>query len=190
VIVARINPLDEAEWDLWSEFTNKMDNLHREVTRLDQSGKSGYIYLARMSFADDDPQTQIQRVKIGIAKNPSARIKHWSTARVKMPYRVQEIHVAWTEDMRLAERALHQVFRRFRTDGEWFLLPDHCVHALLGLWYVRANGDRLWFYDLNHIPHTLMGFLHSEFKQDAEFKRMLTKANRVQEEFHGEKESQ
>lgn len=78
-------------------------------------GHAGYIYLM---YADTG------HYKIGMSVEPNERLRSF---RTEMPVDVQPVHVFPTDDMRLAERALHYVFRGSRYRGEWFVLDDEDV---------------------------------------------------------------
>jgi hypothetical protein len=75
----------------------------------------GYVYFA---LQEDDLRWR-GRVKIGWAKDPSARIRE---LQVGNPFRLKLI--GQLPGTREAERWVHDQLREHRTGGEWFLLLD------------------------------------------------------------------
>lgn len=63
-------------------------------------------------------------VKIGVAKNPSKRLKTFQTANHEKLIVLRVIRLnSRTEAFRL-ERALHQKFKKYHIRGEWFKLTS------------------------------------------------------------------
>lgn len=85
-------------------------------------GQTGYIYLM---YADTG------HYKIGMSVQPSERLRSF---RTEMPVEVQPVYVFPTDDMRLAESALHYLFRENRYRGEWFILDDEDVEWIKSIY--------------------------------------------------------
>lgn len=122
------------EWALWSQYIDGMDALHATWVRDGRHPKSGYVYLAELYIPGEAGQSPTY-VKIGISRTPKQRVEQWSKSVVKMPYRVNHFHTFWAEDARATEKMLHQMFRRHRTDGEWFQLSHDITSVLRDIWY-------------------------------------------------------
>lgn len=89
----------------------------RSRQRVDISGR-GYIYLV---------EGQPGRFKIGLSADPKTRIANLG---VKLPFEIEVIHLISTDDMRRAERELHDQFRDRRLAGEWFDLTPEQVQSV------------------------------------------------------------
>lgn len=94
----------------------------------------------------------LERVKIGIAVHPAARLRE---LQIGCPERLYLI--ASAEGDRADERKLHEHFGASRLDGEWFARTDELI-VLMGLlnpWRIPIPTDaadvkplREWFRDL------------------------------------------
>jgi hypothetical protein len=74
-----------------------------------QQDASGYVYFAKC----------LDRVKIGVAKNPATRLKQFQTA---CPYPVE---IVWTcKGGYPKEREFHERFSTLHVNGEWFRLEE------------------------------------------------------------------
>lgn len=166
--MAQPTDLELAEWDLWSEFTDKMDNLHREATRLDRTGRLGYVYLAEMQIEGQYDPNLNAHIKIGRSRNPEHRIREWSRTNVTMPYTIRQQHVFWCENAPLVESYFHRLFSKYREAGEWFWLPWDYQHAFYGLWYVSTYGDagdKMQFRDTAGGWHDPLEFFRHEIRE-------------------------
>lgn len=62
-----------------------------------------------------------------MAKNPRDRLK---TFEVKLPFKVDYIHLIKCQDRYSAEKRLHAQFAGKRLNGEWFQLSDQDVQTI------------------------------------------------------------
>jgi len=76
-----------------------------------------------------------QFIKIGWTTNVSLRLKHLSTSN---PFPITLLGQA--EADRGCEMELHEMFREFRSTGEWFELPEGELEALKQ-WIVQRDGQ-------------------------------------------------
>lgn len=81
---------------------------------------SGYIYL----IAAKDMCSGIY--KIGKANDPKKRIR----ALTKMPFGISLAHVVKCDNVAYVESRLHDFFREFRRNGEWFSLSGDQVKLI------------------------------------------------------------
>lgn len=88
--------------------------------------KKGYIYI----FKWED------FVKIGISVNPIKRIKALTTG---LPTEGKLIHLIKTNNMRDAEKTIHDKFSYARKRGEWFSLTESDLEYLQSLTYIDTN---------------------------------------------------
>lgn len=65
--------------------------------------------------------------KIGMTKNPRDRME---TFNVKLPFKIDYVHLIKAQDRFEAEKRLHVQFARKRINGEWFRLDDRDVEAI------------------------------------------------------------
>lgn len=133
--------LEFHEWELWSEYTDKIDDLHRRSVLADPTKKRGYVYIARMDIHGHSDPDGSAHIKIGRAKSPKQRIRDWSRTHVVMPYEIRESASFWCDDAAFVERYFHDLFKKFRETGEWFWMPFEYQHALWGVWYVVTHGE-------------------------------------------------
>ena len=84
-----------------------IQNVHRA------SKKMGYVYCIVSS-------TNPPFYKIGRAGDVSQRI---STIGILMPFSTELVHIIGSNDVILAERYWHNKFDKYRSNGEWFMLP-------------------------------------------------------------------
>jgi len=83
---------------------------------------NGYVYLL---------QSPDGHFKIGRSKDVPARVR---TLGIQLPYPVKLRHqVAVVSDAAIAEKFLHNKFKHYRTNGEWFRLPSEAVDWLCTL---------------------------------------------------------
>ena len=81
------------------------------------------------------------KYKIGITKNLKRRLKEFSTGNpenIKIVYFIETIHY------QSLEKHLHEIFKEYRTSGEWFSLDDdtmEIVEANLALLNMRAPSE-------------------------------------------------
>jgi hypothetical protein len=87
-----------------------------------QAKRAGFVYLLRSSDG---------HFKIGRTKNPENRR---ATFGVKLPFRVEYLHLIPCADMHKTERQLHERFADRRIDGEWFALTPEDVS------YIQSMG--------------------------------------------------
>jgi len=66
-------------------------------------------------------------VKIGVSSNVKKRM---SQIQTNCPYKLSLIAEAKTNDAFGHERALHDQYKKYRLEGEWFLLPGITVFGL------------------------------------------------------------
>ena len=97
---------------------------HRPLKSL----RSGYVYLL---------QSVSGHYKIGRTVNPQNRLK---TFGVLLPFEVEFIALIKSDDCVSLERSLHQTFRDFRVNGEWFNLAPDDVEYIKGLAKEAQNG--------------------------------------------------
>ncbi|MCT7977659.1 BRO family protein [Laspinema olomoucense] len=77
---------------------------------------SGFIYLAK---------TPNGWCKIGMSKQPYKRM---SSLQTGTPLEVTLVHRVFTFDMVALETSLHEYYSAYWMRGEWFELPDDCIH--------------------------------------------------------------
>jgi len=65
--------------------------------------------------------------KIGMTKNPRDRL---GTFEVKLPFKVDFVHIIKCQDRYNAEKRLHAQYAHKRLNGEWFRLNDQDVEAI------------------------------------------------------------
>jgi hypothetical protein len=78
----------------------------------------GYVYLLRSGT----------HYKIGKSKDVNRRLTQISP---KTPLPVELVHTIPTDNMAWAEHTLHEQYASFRTNGEWFALPEHAVRWIV-----------------------------------------------------------
>lgn len=130
------DPYGTTEFELWEAYKSSVDAYHAEWVRNDPSRKSGYIYAFAMMGDGVTHRDGSQTMKIGYSRNPKARLKQISKSSVKMPYILRQWFNIWTSDMVRAERLLHLMLQRYRTNGEWFVLPQSIWESFDALWYI------------------------------------------------------
>jgi len=103
---------------------------YRDKTQGHKDRKShfsqGYIYVFKWE----------NFVKIGISINPSKRIQGLSTG---LPTEGKLIHLIKTNNMRDAEKTIHDKFSYARKRGEWFSLTESDLEYLQSLTYIDTN---------------------------------------------------
>lgn len=83
---------------------------------------TGYVYLL---------QSPDGHFKIGRSKDVPTRVR---TLGIQLPYPVKLKHqIAVLSNASIAEKFLHNKFKHYRTNGEWFRLPDEAVVWLCSL---------------------------------------------------------
>lgn len=68
--------------------------------------------------------------KIGRAKSVDNRLRQ---IKLQLPFEIELLHTIEASDCIAAEGALHRIFRRHRTNGEWFTLFDSDVDWLCSI---------------------------------------------------------
>lgn len=84
----------------------------------DDLQRAGYVYLIKADTG---------HYKIGRSKNIPERMKLFA---VKLPFDFEIVHIFPCEDMYRAERELHLIHAKDRTNGEWFALGNKDVEIL------------------------------------------------------------
>lgn len=82
--------------------------------------KAGYIYLVQAI----EPENHY---KIGLSVDPISRIDNMG---VKLPFPIEIIHLIKTNDMKGAEKQLHNTYSSKHINGEWFKLNPHDVNEI------------------------------------------------------------
>ena len=98
----------------WNDATDRKSGIRVHSS----PEKDGYVYLAYISTG---------HYKIGISKNPEARIKHFDTL---MPVDVEIVHSFHADDARQAESMLHETYEHRHKKGEWFSLTFENVEEI------------------------------------------------------------
>jgi hypothetical protein len=118
----------------WHNLEARM-SIEQAWRELSTKGGRGYVYLAR---------AETGHYKIGRSVRPDDRIKHFDTI---MPIRVDTVHIFYADDYIDAEAGLHKLAEQFRTQGEWFELPQDYVDTIKaivsyqnGRFYVNEQG--------------------------------------------------
>lgn len=95
----------QAYWKYWcEEFCN-------EALNTNASPKAGYVYFLKTgSF-----------YKIGKTKRP---LRRFPQIRIEMPLPTYLWSIWWSPDMTALESMLHSFYAQYRTNGEWFALPE------------------------------------------------------------------
>ena len=70
-----------------------------------------YVYFIQKGYGS---------IKIGVAKNPEARLKNLQTGNHGKLYLIAKFPCASVAAARNLESDLHKKFERFRLEGEWF----------------------------------------------------------------------
>lgn len=103
----------------------------------------GDVYLAK---------SETGHYKIGISKDPYARVKHFDTI---MPIDVDIVHSFPSDNCREAERLLHEQYAAYRHKGEWFNLPDYAIRHIKEI-TTYFEGEFCWPMDeANQAIHDL-----------------------------------
>jgi hypothetical protein len=68
--------------------------------------------------------------KIGLSKDPVSRIGHLD---VILPFDIEVLYLIPTNDMKRAERQLHQRFAEKRGKGEWFALSQDDIETICAI---------------------------------------------------------
>jgi hypothetical protein len=87
------------------------------------SPNAGFVYLLQAVFPND-------HFKIGYSIDPASRIE---TLGVKLPFPIEPIHLIPTNDVRKAEKQMHQQYANKRVNGEWFKLEKSEVWEICRL---------------------------------------------------------
>lgn len=136
------DPYGMTEFELWEKYRNSVDAFHADWVRNDPTRKSGYVYVLYMwSHAGIRPESGALVHKIGMSRNPQNRLKEIQRSSVKMPYSIELQHTYFSPDMARAERLMHTMLHRYRTSGEWFILPAPIWHVLYDLWYIAPHSS-------------------------------------------------
>lgn len=106
--------------------------LDQLLTRKFRPQINGYVYILRSG----------DFIKIGKSKDVDQRVTQISP---KTPMPVVLLHTIASDDMSWAEAALHRHYSHYRTNGEWFLLPQSELDWLLTIKHLSRSlvPDRL-----------------------------------------------
>lgn len=122
-----IRPYDKIGEDFWfarstAEMTERSDTaksaLEAMLARKFRTTINGHVYVLRSG----------DFIKIGKSKFVDQRVTQISP---KTPMPVTLLHSIACEDMSQVEAALHRRYAHYRTNGEWFLLPQEELDWLL-----------------------------------------------------------
>ncbi|MBW4450062.1 MAG: GIY-YIG nuclease family protein [Spirirestis rafaelensis WJT71-NPBG6] len=105
----------------------------------------GKIYLMKaVGYGGIIPGVLIGRYKIGLSRNPDARLEQLLSAQPCCD--IEIIHTVYVEDMAKTEHELHSVFRnsnvKLAKSREWFNLNPLQVQQCL--WLMRRYEARRW----------------------------------------------
>lgn len=107
---------DDLEEQLYNLYSHHLES---QNAKLGTQNRAGYVYL----LFDHESG----RCKIGRAKNWQKRAKQFG---VDLPFRSSVFHVIRCRDMVSAETMLHDRYRQYRTNGEWFALNDNQIEEI------------------------------------------------------------
>lgn len=141
--------LDSTIFDAWSEFTDQVDNAHRKYTK--HNHEAGYIYIAELVGSNEDLAQHLSKsamVKIGLSRFPDQRIRQLNSFNTKMPIRIHKRHAFWAFDTRQVEKYLHEYFKDYRVDGEWFRLSTDLLQDLYVIWFCDGDSGEIEFHDI------------------------------------------
>jgi Meiotically up-regulated gene 113 len=132
----------------------------------------GYIYLIGSKH--------FRWYKIGKSRTPNIRIKNIG---VLLPFKIRIFGLWRVEDSSLAEATLHELYSKKNINGEWFLLKDEDVEALISkILPVDARifpheGSDTFLTDFHNIPHDFpppMRLRADISEKEMELKKKLT----------------
>lgn len=103
------------EGDYWT--CEGCQKAHKEKER----DRSGYVYLIGNRAHGF--------YKIGMSKNPAKRLN--AIKGILPPFEVGLVWQSHVDDMVKEEKRLHNRFKRYRTNGEWFQIPDEQIADLV-----------------------------------------------------------
>lgn len=90
----------------------------RKVQRIEGEG---YVYLIK---------SNVGHYKIGLTVQPVTRLARLD---VTLPFDIEVLHLIHTDDLRRAEKQLHQTYAVKRVRGEWFALSESDVMAIMDI---------------------------------------------------------
>lgn len=121
----QVVPLDDFEISAISKIRAEKERRELKLSRdvgKPSKPKPGYVYLI---------QSENGQYKIGKSNNPSQRCKIFG---LKLPFKVELIHLVKTDDMSKLETELHKHFASQRINGEWFSLSPEDID------YIKSFG--------------------------------------------------
>jgi Meiotically up-regulated gene 113 len=87
-----------------------------------------------------------EKYKIGITKDIKRRIKQFETGN---PLNIKLLYFMATKHSRSLEKHLHEVFKKFRTKGEWFNFNDEVINEIeIVLSYITTQSNEFVFYNI------------------------------------------
>lgn len=96
-----------------------------------QQDKSGWVYLLRCGWHH----------KIGKSKNVRQRVSDMQTAN---PYLIELVLAVWSDNMARAESSLHENWKSYRTNGEWFEFSPDMLEFVEASFYDIARIQSTW----------------------------------------------
>lgn len=111
-----------SDWDFLKDFDQRLANrILKEYSRVKGQipYEPGYVYIIQAVGS--------KYFKIGKSICPDKRILQISP---QMPFKTRSVRVWRSQFMTLAEKWMHSHFGEFRTNGEWFELPDKELYHL------------------------------------------------------------
>lgn len=122
-----------------------------------RDNEPGYVYLIRAKkFHGIIPGQLLQRCKIGLSRNPEARLETFKSSQ--FPCDVEIITTIYVEDMAEVETELHQIFKAcnvtLEKSREWFDLSPW--QYLKCLWEFRQREAIV--FSLSDIPMKAVSF--------------------------------
>ena len=126
-------------WDWWR---TQMSEYHLDKWCAEKQQR-GYVYFLRSELY----------YKIGYSKNP---IKRFPQIHLKLPFETRLWAIWVTSEMRNTEGYLHSFYGRFRTNGEWFLLPSIEAHTIQRM-ATSVIGPKDVRFFIRQLPQNLWG---------------------------------
>jgi hypothetical protein len=119
-----------SDWPGWEKYIGKPP--WENSSEADEKRRSGFVYLI---FADTG------EYKIGSSINPGNRIKSLS---VQSPFEYKLIHIFPADNMKQAEKVLHEKFANKIKRSEWFSLNSDdvdLIRRIIGFQNGRFNPN-------------------------------------------------
>jgi hypothetical protein len=113
----------------------------------DRDSEPGYIYLILAEgFHGVLPGCVLKRIKIGLSRNPEARLETFHSNQP--PGNLRILRTIYVENMAEVEAKLHQVFKnsnvKLKKSREWFdLMPWQMVQVH---WLMTQHETKVWSY--------------------------------------------